>query len=127
MAHERLLPPRLSWVGDGKELPAQSCAAPPSLSAFVLSTRLCLGTLHGARPLELKEPPKGIRSRCLQRTGTPTAPSVLAAPSPGLGCLQGWGTATSLSVFWPRSVDFIAGLQQRHRVLLTGVGLCARS
>jgi len=32
----------------------------------------------------------------LQCTGTPTAPSVLTAPSPDLGCLQGWGTPTSL-------------------------------
>ena len=47
-----------------------------------------------------KGPPKAFWSHSPQCTQTPTAPPVLTAPSPDLGCLQGWGTNTSLGNLW---------------------------
>ena len=68
----------------------------PCLLSILESLPRSVDTEPSQNGLNWKGPLKAIRSHSLQCTGTPTAPSVLRAPSPDLGCLQGWGTTTSL-------------------------------
>ena len=63
---------------------------------------------HSQNGLSWKGPPEAVWSHFLQCTGTPRAPSVLRAPFPGPGYLQGWGTTTSLGTQCQRLTALLA-------------------
>ena len=69
---------------------------PPDASARSLCLILAIFSQRIIESFVLEGALKDIWSHSLQCTGTPTAPSVLRAPSPDIGCLQGWGTTTFL-------------------------------
>ena len=67
--------------------------------------------LWNQKCLSWKGPLEAICSHCLQCTETPTAPTVLTAPSPDRGCLQGWGTTTSLGTLCTASPPALHSFQ----------------